>query len=129
MHEEHTGLPDSGALTSPLSLSLDASSDNSMSRSPVPNTIAEAFERKLREQRIQAAAAAGPTEYSNFDENHERRQEFRRLIDPGIMRPNPRHIALDSLQVHDTYVCVVQENDPPLVDVVNTRRECFKAPQ
>jgi len=31
---------------------------------------------------------------------HERRQEFRRLIDPGILRPNAKDAALTSLKVH-----------------------------
>ena len=101
MHDEdHTGetevpLSPSADGTTPESLHTS----NTMSRSPVAHTIADAFERKLREQRDQAAAShAG---YSDFDDNHEKRQHFRRLIDPGIMRPNPRHIALNSLQVHD----------------------------
>ena len=67
---------------------------------PPPNAsqVAEAFERKLRrQQEEQRLAQAGS--YTAFDEDHEKRQEFRRMIDPGIMRPNARHVALESLQV------------------------------
>ena len=65
--------------------------------SPSANQVAEAFERKLRQQREEAAAQA--SSYSAFDHDHERRQEFRRMIDPGIMRPNARPVALESMQV------------------------------
>lgn len=79
---------------------------SSMSRSPRPNAIADAIEKKLREQRLQADAGT----YSDFDENHEKRQHFRRLIDPGIMRPNARPLALEALQVL-LYVTLVEYND------------------
>ena len=53
------------------------------------------------------AAAAASSSKATFDENHEKRQEFRRMIDPGILRPNPRHVALESLQVHKSYILCV----------------------
>jgi len=59
-----------------------------------PNAVAEAVERRLREQQQALTESAG---YHPFDENHEKRQELRRLIDPGILRPNPRKIALEAL--------------------------------
>jgi len=40
-------------------------------------------------------------EYSDFDKDHERRQEFRRLVDPGITRPNPREVAYEAIKVRD----------------------------
>ena len=92
-----------------------------MPRSPVPNAIADAFERKLRTQREQAAAA--PTGYSDFDDNHEKRQNFRRLIDPGIMRPNPRHIALESLHVHASHAFRFQEVTSFSLDTSSSRGE------
>lgn len=32
-------------------------------------------------------------------QEHEKRQMFRRLIDPGIFRPNSKEVAMDSLKV------------------------------
>ena len=33
-------------------------------------------------------------------QEYEKRQSFRRLIDPGILRPNSKEIATASLKVH-----------------------------
>lgn len=41
-----------------------------------------------------------PRDPQPFDENHAKRIEFRRLVDPGIMRPNSKDIALRSLGVN-----------------------------
>ncbi|KAN0132507.1 hypothetical protein V8E53_009523 [Lactarius tabidus] len=38
-----------------------------------------------------------PQDPQPFDANHEKRTEFRRLIDPGITRPNSKEVALRSL--------------------------------
>ncbi|RPD67156.1 hypothetical protein L226DRAFT_529545 [Lentinus tigrinus ALCF2SS1-7] len=62
---------------------------------PDHDAVAAAIERRLQAEREQAAAVAST---ASFDGNHEKRQEFRRMIDPGILRPNPRHIALESLE-------------------------------
>jgi hypothetical protein len=35
-----------------------------------------------------------------FDANHPKRIEFRRLVDPGIIRPNSKEVALRSLHVN-----------------------------
>lgn len=37
--------------------------------------------------------------YSSFDKDHDRRQEFRRLVDPGITRPNSREVAYEAIKV------------------------------
>jgi hypothetical protein len=37
--------------------------------------------------------------YSSFDKGHDRRQEFRRLVDPGITRPNSREVAYEAIKV------------------------------
>jgi hypothetical protein len=34
-----------------------------------------------------------------FDANHAKRIEFRRLVDPGILRPNSKEVALRSMRV------------------------------
>lgn len=70
---------------------------------PDHDAMAAAIERRLRMERERAAAAASS---ASFDGNHEKRQEFRRMIDPGILRPNPRHIAMESLQVQPFPVLV-----------------------
>ncbi|RDX55623.1 hypothetical protein OH76DRAFT_755621 [Lentinus brumalis] len=62
---------------------------------PDHDAVAAAIERRLEAEREKAAAAATTP---SFDGNHEKRQEFRRMIDPGILRPNPRKLALESLQ-------------------------------
>lgn len=59
---------------------------------------ADAIERRLRQQREEAAAHS--SKYGAFDEDHDKRQEFRRLVEPGILRRNPKHIAVESLRVH-----------------------------
>lgn len=41
-----------------------------------------------------------PHDPQPFDANHEKRIEFRRLVDPGIMRPNSKEVALRSLRVN-----------------------------
>ena len=37
--------------------------------------------------------------YSYLDKDHDRRQEFRRLMDPGITRPNSREVAYEAIKV------------------------------
>lgn len=64
-----------------------------------------ALQRRLDEQAADAAATVGGLDqpaFIPFDANHEKRQEFRRLIDPGIMRPNAREVALASLRTLST---------------------------
>ena len=58
-----------------------------------PEALAEAAERRTRQATPQLSAAQLAAE-------HERRQKFRRLIDPGIMRPNSKERAMSSMKVH-----------------------------
>ncbi|KAI9001003.1 hypothetical protein BD414DRAFT_404668 [Trametes punicea] len=70
-------------------------SPSAASTRPDHEAVAAAIERRLQAEREKVAAAQSPT----FDpRNHEKRQEFRRMIDPGILRPNPRPLALEALQ-------------------------------
>ncbi|KAI0771636.1 hypothetical protein BD413DRAFT_445850, partial [Trametes elegans] len=62
---------------------------------PDHDAVAAAIQRRIEAERAQAAAAG---QGASFDGKHEKRQEFRRLIDPGILRPNPRPLALEALQ-------------------------------
>jgi hypothetical protein len=61
--------------------------------------MAAAIERRMREQKAQQQVQSSAP-YVPFDEDHEKRQDFRRMIDPGILRPNPRPVALESLKVN-----------------------------
>jgi len=74
---------------------------------PSSSAIAEAIERRLRQrEQTHGTTQANPTIYAPFDEHHEKRQEFRRLVDPNILRPNPRPIALEALNI----LCQLADN-------------------
>jgi len=45
-----------------------------------------------------AKSPSKPHNYSDFDKDHDRRQEFRRLVDPGITRPNSREVANEAIK-------------------------------
>ncbi|OBZ70199.1 hypothetical protein A0H81_10039 [Grifola frondosa] len=62
--------------------------------SPDHSAVAAAVERRIRQEQLESPVP----HHADFDANHEKRQEFRRMIDPGILRPNPRNVALESLQ-------------------------------
>lgn len=70
-----------------------------MSDSPAPvaspisyDALREAAERRAQQQPTQRSAAQLAAE-------HERRQMFRRLLDPGITRPNSKEQAMASMKV------------------------------
>jgi hypothetical protein len=54
---------------------------------------AEAAARRAREP-----PAKAPNEKEQYAQEHEARQKFRRLIDPGIVRPNSKEVATLALQ-------------------------------
>ena len=58
-----------------------------------------ALERRLSPPRSDAQAAP-QQDPQPFDANHAKRTEFRRLVDPGILRPNSKEVALRSLRVN-----------------------------
>jgi hypothetical protein len=63
----------------------------------------EALERRrLTHESAQSSSSGAATEHDPqpFDDNHAKRIEFRRLVDPGIMRPNSKEVALRSLHVN-----------------------------
>lgn len=68
------------------------------------NTVADALERRLQQQRQQQLEQPAANNYVAFDGDHEKRQEFRRMIDPGILRPNARPLALESLKVYQILI-------------------------
>ena len=79
--------------------------DDSPQRSAVSDSARQerlaALERRLSPPHSHAqAAAATPQDPQPFDDNHAKRNEFRRLVDPGIVRPNSKDVALRSLRVN-----------------------------
>ncbi|KIP04877.1 hypothetical protein PHLGIDRAFT_120297 [Phlebiopsis gigantea 11061_1 CR5-6] len=74
-------------------------SDIPMAPAPLnSNAVADALEQRIRERREKEQEAAAATAYVAFDEYHHKRQNFRRMVDPGILRPNARPVALESLK-------------------------------
>jgi hypothetical protein len=89
---------------SPLDAPLDVQ-DSAISDSARQERLA-ALERRLnrsttdppntsQSRRLDAAEDPQP-----FGANHAKRIEFRRLVDPGIIRPNSKEVALRSLHVN-----------------------------
>ncbi|KAI0053537.1 hypothetical protein FA95DRAFT_1552024 [Auriscalpium vulgare] len=81
---------------------LATSPPASPTRSPSPGTARQARLAAL-ERRIAASAASEPvagddSSYQPFDEHYAMRIEFRRLVEPGIMRPNSKEVAMSSLR-------------------------------
>lgn len=76
-------------------------SDSAMAPRPTPdrNERAAAIERRLQQQRNTNSGPVANPSYTAFDEHHELRQKFRRMVDPGILRPNPRAVALEAIDV------------------------------
>ncbi|KAI9513201.1 hypothetical protein F5148DRAFT_280415 [Russula earlei] len=58
-----------------------------------------ALERRLNRSATEIASSTQQEQESQaFYANHDKRTEFRRLVDPGIMRPNSKEVALRSLR-------------------------------
>ncbi len=57
-----------------------------------------ALERRLN--RDASCSPGGAQDPQPFDENYAKRIEFRRLVDPGIMRPNSKEASLRALSVN-----------------------------
>jgi len=60
--------------------------------SPNSTALAAAAEARTRQQAVPVQTA------SQIAEEHEKRQAFRRLVEPGIMRPNSYEVAMASLK-------------------------------
>ncbi|EFI27716.1 hypothetical protein CC1G_14641 [Coprinopsis cinerea okayama7 len=65
---------------------------------PTPEEVAAAAERRFRQLQSQAQPSA-----AQLLQIHEKKQKFRRMVDPGIMRPNAKDAALSSLKVNPVY--------------------------
>lgn len=51
------------------------------------------------QRRLQSPATKAPNAKEQFAQERDKRQKFRRLIDPGIIRPNSKEVASLVLQV------------------------------
>ena len=88
--------------------SLDPPSSGSPAGRVPSDAIAAAAELRTRQAVPQLSAAQMAAE-------HEKRQKFRRLLDPGITRPNSKEQALRSLKVGVVLIfCCLQETQSPL---------------
>jgi hypothetical protein len=107
------------SLSSPKPLLSDEQDEQPPSLSP-SNSLQEqpsAASDSARQDRLAAlqrrlgnSATGSRTQSSNtsdtaqvpqpFDANHAKRIEFRRLVDPGIVRPNSKEVALRALRVN-----------------------------
>jgi hypothetical protein len=94
--------PSSEHLSSPL----DVHDDNPQQRSAISDTARQERLAALERRQNRSAPTdphddtAAKQDPQPFDTNHTKRTEFRRLVDPGIMRPNSKEVALRSLRVN-----------------------------
>jgi hypothetical protein len=91
--------PTSEYLSSPLDVH-----DNPEQRSAISDTARQerlaALERRQNRSTTDDSDTAAQQDPQPFDANHAKRTDFRRLVDPGIMRPNSKEVALRSLRVN-----------------------------
>ena len=88
---------------------LDVQDDSPQQRSATSDTARHerlvALERRLNRSTTDPVDTSQPRSPDDtedpqpFDVNHAKRIEFRRLVDPGIMRPNSKEVALRSMLV------------------------------
>ncbi|THH15498.1 hypothetical protein EW146_g4986 [Bondarzewia mesenterica] len=90
--------------------------------SPLPADDREArlaaLQHRLEQEQIAAgeagSAESGQLAFQPFDRDHEKRQEFRRLLDPGILRPNAKEVATASMHTLSTMAeNILREPDNP----------------
>ena len=90
-------------------------SSPTLSTSPVATVpseaIAAAAERRNQQNRLQSNA--------NYLLDYEKRQAFRRLLDPGILRPNGYPTAMESIKVLVKPHCSVHFSE---IHTASTRR-------
>lgn len=83
---------------------------------PTAEMLAEATARRL------ANAEASPD--SLLAQEHEKRQMFRRMIDPGIFRPNSKEVAMDSLKASSGSSSSMSRSQRGFVpDLVHNRKQ------
>ena len=106
------GVPMSQPLTPTTEhlLPLDGQDDSPQQRSAISDSARQERLAALEQRLNRSTADSLNTSQSRnldatqdpqpFDANHAKRVEFRRLVDPGIMRPNSKEVALRSLHVN-----------------------------
>ena len=97
--------PTSTSLLSPFDVRDDHPQQRSAVSDPARQARLAALERRLRGESIQSSSSDAATlqDPQPFDANHAKRTEFRRLVDPGIMRPNSKEVASRSLRVNSKH--------------------------
>jgi hypothetical protein len=87
----------------PTTLGLKASATRAVisnDRRPDRNSILRAAESRHSHKPTRTTTRISTAyEYEDFEDNHDLRAEFRRLINPGIMRNNSREVGLEALRV------------------------------
>jgi hypothetical protein len=88
---------------------LDAQDDGPQQASAISDSARQerlaALERRLNRSStnppdtLQPRSPGTAEDPQPFDANHAKRIEFRRLVDPGILRPNSKEVALRSMRV------------------------------
>lgn len=71
--------------------------------SPDPQTASVSNDALAAAAELRTRQAAPQLTAAQMAAEHEKRQKFRRLLDPGITRPNSKEQALSSLKVF--YLC------------------------
>jgi len=114
--------PPSPTSTSPPSPS-DVQDDHPQQLSAVSDSARQArlaaLERRLMDESAQSSNsdAATPQDPQPFGATHAKRIEFRRLADPGIIRPNSKEVALRSMHVNPktSLLLVVRERTEGMI--------------
>jgi hypothetical protein len=84
-----------------------SSTSSTAARSQSPETLRTAEAESSRAaaaaeaalKRLASPTPKAPNDKEQFAQERETRQKFRRLIDPGILRPNSEKIASTAMQV------------------------------
>lgn len=102
-----------------LSSPLDVHDDNPQQRSAISDTARQERLAALERRRDRSTTdphddTPAKQDPQPFDADHTKRTEFRRLVDPGIMRPNSKEVALRSLHTLSTIAeNLLREPDNP----------------
>ncbi|KAI9574443.1 hypothetical protein HD554DRAFT_2047106 [Boletus coccyginus] len=87
---------------------------------PTAQVLAEAAARR------NASAESGHSGAQSMQE-HEKRQHFRRMIDPGIVRPNSKQVAMDSLKTLSMMAeNILREPDNPKYQTFKRENDLIK---
>ncbi|KAI0068837.1 hypothetical protein BV25DRAFT_1817752 [Artomyces pyxidatus] len=71
-------------------------------RSPSPGAVREARLAALQRRQATLPPEESTESFKAFDDDYAKRIEFRRLIEPGILRPNAKEVAMASIRTLST---------------------------